>query len=130
MRETRKNRREFLEKFAVGAVAIPAGIAAGSPVFAEASSSEMAQGQSDARLAKYIFDVREFGAKGDGNTINTKSIQAAVDACAKAGGGKVVVPAGKFLTGPIMLKSNMEFEVVAGGILMGSANFEDYPTMQ
>ena len=130
MRETRKNRREFLEKFAVGAVAIPAGIAASNPVFAGTSASEMAQGQSNAGLPKFVFDVREFGARGDGNTINTKSVQAAVDACAKAGGGKVVVPTGKFLTGPIMLKSNMEFEVVAGGILMGSANFEDYPTME
>ena len=130
MRGTPKNRREFLEKFAVGAVAIPAGMAAGSAVFAESTEREVAQRQSDARLPKYVFDVREFGAKGDGNTINTKSIQAAVDACAKAGGGKVVVPAGKFLSGPIMLKSNMEFEVMAGGILMGSANFEDYPTMQ
>jgi len=48
----------------------------------------------------------------------------------KWGGGKVVVPAGKFLTGPIMLKSNMEFEVLSGGTLLGSPNFEDYPTMQ
>jgi polygalacturonase len=129
MRETPKNRREFLEKFAVGAVAIPAGMAAGGSIFAESADAEMLQGQADARIPKYIFDVREFGARGDGNTINTKSIQAAVDACAKVGGGRVVVPAGKFLTGPIMLKSNMEFEVVAGGTLMGSANFEDYPTM-
>ncbi len=130
MREIPKNRREFLEKFAVGAVAIPAGMATSGAVFAEPAEREGAQAQADARIPKYVFDVREFGAKGDGSTINTRFIQAAVDACAKAGGGKVVVPAGKFLTGPIMLKSNMEFEVMAGGILMGSANFEDYPTMQ
>jgi polygalacturonase len=130
MGETPKNRREFLEQFAVGAVAIPAGMAAVNSVFAEPAEAEMLQGQSDARIPKYIFDVREFGAKGDGKTIDTKSIQAAVDACAKVGGGKVVIPAGKFLSGPIMLKSNMEFEVVAGGTLVGSANFEDYPTMQ
>jgi polygalacturonase len=130
MRVTPKNRREFLERFAVGAVAVPAAMAAGSPVFADAADTEMLQAQTDLHLPKYIFDVREFGARGDGKTINTQAIQAAVDACAKAGGGKVVVPAGKFLSGPIMLKSNMEFEVVAGGTLMGSANFEDYPTMR
>jgi polygalacturonase len=127
---TPRNRREFLERFAVGAVALPAGMAASSPIFADSIDEEMLQGQSDIRAPKYVFDVREFGARGDGRTINTQAIQAAVDACAKAGGGKVVVPGGKFLTGPIMLKSNMEFEVTAGGTLQGSPNFEDYPTMR
>ena len=116
---TPKNRREFLERFAVGAVALPADDAS-SPIFADSISDETLQGQSEVRVPKYVFDVREFGARGDGKTINTQAIQAAVDACAKAGGGKIVVAAGKFLTGPIMLKSNMKFEVVAGAVLQGS----------
>ena len=130
MPENPKNRREFLEKLAVGAVAIPAGMVAATPVFANSSDADLPQGQSDSHLRKYIFDVREFGARGDGKTMDTKAIQAAVDACGRVGGGRVVVPAGKYLSGPIMLKSNMEFEVMAGGTLVGSANFEDYSTMQ
>ena len=54
----------------------------------------------------------------------------AVDTCAKAGGSRVVVPPGKYLTGPIFLKSNLEFEVLSGATLLGSTNFDDYPTMQ
>jgi polygalacturonase len=82
-----------------------------------------------APLSKYAFDVRDFGAVGDGKTLCTRAIQSAVDTCAKAGGGRVIVPTGRFVTGPIFLRSNLEFEVLAGGTLLGSANFEDYPTM-
>ena len=59
----------------------------------------------------------------------TAGIQAAINACAAAGGGKVFVPPGKYLTGPIFLKSNLEFEVLAGATLLGSTNFADYPTI-
>jgi polygalacturonase len=130
MPENPKNRREFLEKLAVGAIAIPAGMVGATPVFAHSTDTDLLQGQSDSHLPKYMFDVRDFGARGDGKTMNTKAIQAAVDACGRVGGGRVVVPAGKYLSGPIMLKSNMEFEVMAGGTLVGSANFEDYSTIQ
>jgi polygalacturonase len=66
---------------------------------------------------------------GDGKTLCTAAIQNAIDACAKAGGGAVVVPPGVYLTGPLFLKSHMVFEVVAGATLLGSADFKDYPAM-
>src|SRR5690606_1904789 len=51
------------------------------------------------------FKIMDYGAKGDGGTDNTEAIKNAITACNEAGGGKVIIPKGKFLTGPIHLKS-------------------------
>lgn len=75
------------------------------------------------------FCITDFGAVGDGTALNTTAIQKAVDTCAAAGGGRVVVPAGVFVSGPIFLKSNVEFHLVAGAIFRGSRNMEDYPLL-
>ncbi|MCX7715556.1 MAG: glycoside hydrolase family 28 protein [Clostridia bacterium] len=75
-----------------------------------------------------IFDITDFGAVGDGKTLNTKAIQKAIDACSF--GGKVYVPKGIFLTGAIFLKSNMTLYIEEGGLLLGSCNTEDYPIMK
>lgn len=72
------------------------------------------------------FGVVDFGAVADGKTVNTKAIQAAVDACATAGGGRVEVPAGTFVSGSIFLKSNVEFHLMPGALLQGSADLADY----
>jgi exo-poly-alpha-galacturonosidase len=71
------------------------------------------------------FDVTQFGAVGDGATVNTKAIQAAIDACTP--GGEVVIPAGVFKSGAIFLHSDMTLQVAAGGTLLGSENAADYP---
>src|SRR5262245_32947102 len=57
------------------------------------------------------FPVTKFGAKGDGVTDCTLAFARAVDACARAGGGHVVVPEGRYLTGPIHLKNNVDLHV-------------------
>ena len=54
------------------------------------------------------LNVLDFGAVGDGKTLNTKALQAAIDACHSSGGGTVTVPAGRFVTGTVWLKSNVE----------------------
>jgi hypothetical protein len=72
------------------------------------------------------YDIREYGALADGRTVNTKAIQAAVDACAEAGGGRVVVPAGTFVSGPIFLKSNVEFHLSAGALLKANPDMSAY----
>ena len=54
------------------------------------------------------YNILEYGAVPGGNKINTKAVQAAVDTCAENGGGRVLVPAGTFLTGTIFLKDNVE----------------------
>src|SRR5687768_6226890 len=53
------------------------------------------------------FNIKDFGAKGDGKTVDTKAINDAIDAAAKAGGGTVLFPAGTFLSFSIHLKSNI-----------------------
>ncbi len=61
--------------------------------------------------------VTAFGAVADGTTDATAAFRAAVDACARAGGGRVVVPPGVFLTGPIHLKSNVNLHVSEGATI-------------
>ena len=70
------------------------------------------------------FLITDFGAvKG---TISTKAIQKAVDDCAEAGGGRVIIPSGTFITGPVILKSNVNVFLESGAVLKGSENIEDY----
>ena len=73
-----------------------------------------------------VFDVRAFGARGDGRTKDTAAIQRAVDAAHEAGGGTVEVPAGTYLSGSIFLKSNVDFHVGAGATILGSPDPADY----
>ena len=80
---------------------------------------------SPAREAQ-AFDIRSYGAMGDGQTINTASIQKAIDACHATGGGRVVVPEGVFVTGSLRLKSRVTLKIDQGGILRGSPKIGDY----
>jgi polygalacturonase len=73
-----------------------------------------------------VYNVQDFGAVGDGKTINTKAIQSAIDQCSKTG-GRVVIPIGSFLSGTLHLKSGIEIHIEEGGVLKGSPFFKDYP---
>lgn len=77
--------------------------------------------------AATVCDARAYGAKADGTTMDTNGIQAAIDACAKKGGGKVRLDGGTFLSGPIVLKSNIDLEIAKGTTLQGSSKHDDYP---
>jgi polygalacturonase len=121
-----------MQGLAIGAAALPAGDllardAAGTRV--PQGASIVPPGANGAAGSPYVFNVGVFGAVGEGKTLCTAAIQAAIDACSKAGGGTVVVPPGVYLTGPLFLKSHIVFEVVAGATLLGSATFSDYPTL-
>jgi len=70
--------------------------------------------------------ILEYGAVGDGVTMNTQSIQTAIDACAQSGGGQVVIPAGVFLSGTIWLKSHVELHLAHGAVLKASEDYRDY----
>ena len=73
------------------------------------------------------FDITKFGAVADGKTDCTAAIAKAIDACAEAGGGRVVVPAGEFLTGAIHLKSNVDLHLAAtNSILKFSTDPKQY----
>ncbi|HLP73667.1 MAG TPA: glycoside hydrolase family 28 protein [Bacteroidales bacterium] len=72
------------------------------------------------------LSVKKFGAKGDGKTLDTRSIQNAIDVVFKNGGGVVDVPAGKFLIGTLILKDNVELHLHPGATLLGSPDYHDY----
>ena len=77
-------------------------------------------------LGGTIFNIRSYGAKGDGKTLDTKAIDKAVAACVKAGGGTVLVPAGTFVIGTVRLYSNIELHLAPGAVLLASDNTNDY----
>jgi len=71
-----------------------------------------------------IYNVLDYGANGDGKTINTKAIQKTIDACME--GGTVYIPKGRFVSGALFLKSNMTFFIDSGAVLKGSADTAGY----
>ena len=71
-------------------------------------------------------NILSYGAIGDGKTINTKAIQSAIDAVSQAGGGRVTIPAGCFVSGTIWLKDYVELHLESGAVLKASADFADY----
>jgi polygalacturonase len=73
-----------------------------------------------------VFDIREFGAKPGGKIKNTEAIAAAIKACNEAGGGKVLIPEGEWLTGAIHLKSRVNLHVAEGAVVHFSEDPKDY----
>lgn len=76
------------------------------------------------------YNICDFGAVSHLQTLSTTAIQAAIDRCHADGGGRVVVPAGKFVTGTIVLKSNVNLHLEHGAILYGSTDLKDYRRMR
>ena len=77
--------------------------------------------------AEELYDVRDYGAKPDGKTLCTASIQKAIDACSQSGGGTVYLPPGTFLSGTIYFKTGVTLRLAAGSTLLGSTDLNDYP---
>src|SRR5205823_3209319 len=69
------------------------------------------------RVPSQTFNVLDYGAIADGRSINTNAIRKAINACAAAGGGRVWLPAGTYLTGPIVLKSGIDLHVAEGATI-------------
>lgn len=110
-------RRQFLKKMGFNSLIVCTGIAS--------LNSSMAMGESVSGSplsekdlpADGIFNVFAFGAKGDGEAVDTEAIQTAIDRCNEAGGGKVYLQKGCFVITHINLKSNVTLEIEAGAIL-------------
>ena len=80
-----------------------------------------------AHASSVDYNVRDFGAKGDGKTLDHQAINAAIDTCVAHGGGRVVLPAGTYLCGSIRLKSYVELHLMAGAkILAAPASMKAY----
>jgi len=110
------------------------GLLVSAPLFA-ATTSEQAWADADAIVARIVaptfpqkdFPVSDFQVSADGKTDARPGIQAAIDACHQAGGGRVLVAAGNyFVDGPLHLKSNVELHVSKGAVLKFGANPEKY----
>ncbi|MCH5600717.1 glycoside hydrolase family 28 protein [Niabella ginsengisoli] len=77
-----------------------------------------------------IFNITRYGAVGDGHQLNTTAIQKAIDECHAKGGGIVQVPAGLWLTGPIVLKSNVNLNLSTGATLLFTKDKSQYPLVK
>lgn len=75
-------------------------------------------------------NIVSFGAVGDGIALNTKAINEAIVTCSNHGGGIVLIPPGLFVSGPIILKSNVNLHLANGALLQFSANTDDYPLVK
>jgi polygalacturonase len=133
-------RREFVLRLGAGS-----GVALALPALLDAcarpeAASAVAGGAWDrvpeilARITPPVFPDRvlsivDHGAVADGITSCTEAIRTAIAACADAGGGRVLVPAGRFFTGPIHLRSNVELHVSDGATLLFSTDPADYPNV-
>ena len=76
------------------------------------------------------FNIRDYGAKSDTTQLSTSALQQAIDDCSKAGGGRVVVPAGQYKIGTVVLKSHVHLYLEQGATLYGSTNLDDYLPMK
>ena len=123
-------RREFIK----GVLAGGAAVAVSPRVFAlsavatpwETVMPSILERIKPPRFPKRSFYLNRFGAKGDGRADCTAAFRRAIDQCARAGGGKVVVPEGAYLTGAIHLKSNVNLEIADGATIKFSQNPKDY----
>jgi hypothetical protein len=117
-------RRQWLGQLPIPAIATAIGVGlAGERGLSAEPAKAIAPGND---LGARIYNVRAFGAKGNGTTLDTAAVQAAIDACTRDGGGTVLVPAGTFPIGTVELKSNVTLHIAAGGKLLGSADGKQY----
>lgn len=107
-----------------------AGPAASATMPSATATGPDAGGHPGARRAAEAtahVQITDFGAVGDGNTLNTQAIQRAIDSAAAAGGGVVEIPRGTFRSGSIFLKPGVGLYLAKGAVLLGSNNIADYP---
>jgi hypothetical protein len=116
------SRRQWLAQVPLPAVAAVVGTIAISAPYAHAAQTAL----SASNLGARIYNIRDYGAKGDGTTLDTAALQAAIDACTAEGGGTVLVPAGTFVIGTTELKSNVTLHIAASAKLLGSADGKQY----
>ncbi|HMQ02946.1 MAG TPA: glycoside hydrolase family 28 protein [Pyrinomonadaceae bacterium] len=126
-----QERRDFIKLFGIGAAGV---IFFPSPALGQADPWKTEYPKILSRIIppkfpKRDFSILKFGAKTDGKTLATDAINGAITAANKAGGGRVVVPAGEFLTGAIHLRSNVNLHISKGATLKFTTDTKAYPTV-
>jgi hypothetical protein len=106
--------------------ALAASLAAGAWTGRDSSAPGMPPATSGSSAGARTYNVRDFGAKGDGKALDTAAVQAAIDACSRDQGGTVLVPAGTFLIGTVEMRSNVTLRIAVQGKLLGSADGSQY----
>jgi hypothetical protein len=114
------HRRCFLGMAASGAGALLAG----------ARPARAARPPARQEGADGVHDVVRFGAVRDGKTPCTAALQKAIDACGAAGGGTVLVPPGRYLSGALFLRSHVRMHLAQGAVLLASQRPEDFPPIK
>ncbi|KAA3437036.1 glycoside hydrolase family 28 protein [Rufibacter hautae] len=84
----------------------------------------------ETKFPNYSVPITKYGAVGDGITKNTQAFEQAINDVAAKGGGHVIIPRGLWLTGPIVLKSNIDLHAEAGSMVIFSRDFNDYPLIK
>ncbi|CAN5276981.1 exopolygalacturonase PelB [soil metagenome] len=143
MRSTESSRRDFLRRMGAGAAGL-----LGTPALLAAMESgrerdfidSLGTGNADGWdrvpeilrrikapvFANRTFNITQYGARGDGQADCTAAFRSAIGACTSAGGGVVVVPPGRFATGPIHLRSNVNLRVESGATILFSTDPRAY----
>ena len=117
------SRRKLIAQMSVPPIAA----SFGGALFGTTMASPRSGSAPDDKLAgARIFNVRDFGAKGDGQTLDTRAVQLAIDAAHKERGGTVLIPAGTFVVGTVELKSNVTLHLAAQGRLLGTEKPDQY----
>lgn len=106
--------------------AVAACMAFGQAVSGQQAWPDVAQ----PRIPPDTFSVLDYGAKGDGTTLNTGSLQAAIRDCHRRGGGVVLLGSGLWLTGPLVLESGVNLHLQRGALLQFTADFDQYPLVE
>ena len=96
------------------------------PTFGKPNIRKFWRESNRRNLKRRIIKITKYGAVADGKTLATDAIKKAIEECHKKGGGRVVVPAGAFLTGAVHLKSNVNLYLEKGATLKFSMNPKDY----
>ncbi|HEV7698795.1 MAG TPA: glycoside hydrolase family 28 protein [Pyrinomonadaceae bacterium] len=127
------DRRQFLELLAAAGVVysvLPLTANAADKSAWDTVYPQILRSIKPPRFPKRDFSITRFGAKSGVSNDSSAAITAAIDACAKAGGGRVVVPAGEFSTGAIHLKSNVNLYLAKEATLKFSADTKKYPIVE
>ncbi len=118
------SRRQWLGRVSVPALVAVGASFVGTPAVAANVLSSIPS--DEAMFGANVYNIRSFGAKGDGKSLDSKAVQNAIDTCNKERGGIVLVPAGDFVIGTLELKSNVTLHLSSQGRLLGSPDKNDY----
>jgi polygalacturonase len=124
------NRRTFIQGAGALAATLPLVRAAQAGIDTREAwerAADIARNVKAPTFPDRVFDITKHGAIPDGKTLATAAVARAIDACAKSGGGRVLVPAGTFLTGAVHLKSHVELHIAEGATLRFDTNSASYP---